>query len=306
MPRLPHEQADASPLFPPLRRLAHRYVPHLSAPLLAAQRSSARYPIASLSLARAQTIIECLMMGTTGNLPPNCKNGQSFVNDPNIHGTSEVCIAPSRALSARTRALCRRCRSRIAQPRPVLLGVDAALNEATRLPPSSSALQVKAQIKLRFVGANKKHAVVNRSFSLTQKPSKREYKAFEAALRTVGADNVQTCVSFKCADLNKLVPEMMGVSTAVLESVVFVHQEDSCWPLAEDKVLKQKFDDIFAATEYTKALDALKGYKNEKAKEIRVLGAELETLETKLTTSVRWSRSLDLWVTARLASHASC
>jgi hypothetical protein len=28
----------------------------------------------------------------------------------------------------------------------------------------------------------------------------------------------------------------MGVSTAVLESVIFVHQEESCWPLAEDKV----------------------------------------------------------------------
>ena len=44
----------------------------------------------------------------------------------------------------------------------------------------------------------------------------------------------------RSADLNKLIPELMGVSTAVLESVVFVHQEDSCWPLAEDKVLKQK------------------------------------------------------------------
>lgn len=43
-------------------------------------------------------------------------------------------------------------------------------------------------------------------------------------------------MSYKCADLNKLVPDMMGVSQAVLESVIFVHQEESCWPLAEDKV----------------------------------------------------------------------
>ena len=30
-------------------------------------------------------------------------------------------------------------------------------------------------------------------------------------------------------------------------------QEESCWPLADDASLKKKFDDIFAATQYTKA-----------------------------------------------------
>lgn len=35
--------------------------------------------------------------------------------------------------------------------------------------------------------------------------------------------------------------------------MIFVHQEDSNWPLAEGLVLKKKFDDIFAATKYTKA-----------------------------------------------------
>jgi len=39
----------------------------------------------------------------------------------------------------------------------------------------------------------------------------------------------------------------------VLENVIFVHQDESNWPLAEGQVLKKKFDDIFAATKYTKA-----------------------------------------------------
>ena len=112
------------------------------------------------------------MMATTGNLPPNCRSGQAFLNDPNIHGTSEV----------------------------------------------------KGQIKLKLTTANRKPAVCTRSFSLTQKPQKREYKAFEAALRTVDQGGQQQTLSYKCADLNKLVPEMMGVSHAVLDSVIFVHQ----------------------------------------------------------------------------------
>lgn len=39
---------------------------------------------------------------------------------------------------------------------------------------------------------------------------------------------------------------------AILEHVVFVHQDDSTWPLGEPSTLKKRFDDIFAATKYTK------------------------------------------------------
>jgi DNA repair protein RAD50 len=44
--------------------------------------------------------------------------------------------------------------------------------------------------------------------------------------------------------------QLLGVSKAVLANVIFCHQEDSNWPLAEGKALKQRFDEIFAATRY--------------------------------------------------------
>lgn len=40
--------------------------------------------------------------------------------------------------------------------------------------------------------------------------------------------------------------------SAILESVVFCHQEESSWPLQDGATLKKKFDDIFEATRYTK------------------------------------------------------
>lgn len=46
------------------------------------------------------------------------------------------------------------------------------------------------------------------------------------------------------------IPQLLGVSKAVLENVIFCHQEDSYWPLAEPSALKKKFDDIFEATRY--------------------------------------------------------
>jgi len=65
-------------------------------------------------------------------------------------------------------------------------------------------------------------------------------------------------MSSKCAEIDKLVPELMCVSTAVLQNVIFCHQEESNWILGEPKVLKEKFDAIFASTRYSKALEQVK------------------------------------------------
>jgi DNA repair protein RAD50 len=57
-------------------------------------------------------------------------------------------------------------------------------------------------------------------------------------------------ISTKCAELDTEIPNLLGVSKAVLENVIFCHQEDSYWPLSEPATLKKKFDDIFEATKY--------------------------------------------------------
>lgn len=55
-------------------------------------------------------------------------------------------------------------------------------------------------------------------------------------------------ITSKCVDLNREMVSALGVSKAVLDNVIFCHQEESNWPLGEGKSVKQKFDDIFAAT----------------------------------------------------------
>lgn len=57
---------------------------------------------------------------------------------------------------------------------------------------------------------------------------------------------------------------LLGVSRPILDNVIFCHQEDSCWPLSEGKVLKSKFDDIFASAQYVKAMDQIKKIRKEK------------------------------------------
>jgi hypothetical protein len=54
--------------------------------------------------------------------------------------------------------------------------------------------------------------------------------------------------------MDREIPALMGVSKAVLENVIFVHQDESNWPLQDPSTLKKKFDDIFSATRYLKEL----------------------------------------------------
>ena len=51
--------------------------------------------------------------------------------------------------------------------------------------------------------------------------------------RTKAVDQQVTELSSKCSDINQHVLSSMGVSKAILNYVIFCHQEDSNWPLEE-------------------------------------------------------------------------
>ncbi|KAK2076466.1 hypothetical protein QBZ16_000991 [Prototheca wickerhamii] len=142
--------------------------------------------------------------------------------------------------------------------------------------------EVKAQIKLRFITGSGQPVVVIRSFQLTQRKASMAFKALDNVLQTVNrATGAREALSYRCADIDRVLPGLMGVSAAVLESVVFVHQEDSNWPLADTATVKRRFDDIFAATKYTRALEALRKLRTDKAGEAREMRLRLETLRAR-------------------------
>lgn len=169
------------------------------------------------------TIIESLKFATTGSLPPNCKNGQSFVNDPSMTDSTEV----------------------------------------------------KAHIKLRFTNRSDATCVAVRSLQVIKKKSKLEYKGLENVLRTTNAQGEKLSISMKCIDMDKIIPENLGVSPAIIEHVIFVHQEDSNWPMQEGMVLKKRFDEVFESTRYTKALEAFTKAKKEYQSKSKDLKGEL-------------------------------
>lgn len=148
-------------------------------------------------------------------------------------------------------------------------------------PKVAGETEVKGQIKLRFKTAAGKDVVCIRSFQLSQKASKLEYKAIESVLQTINSNTGEKiCLSYRCADMDREVPALMGVSKAILENVIFVHQDEANWPLSEGAVLKRKFDDIFSSTRYTKALEVIKKLHKDQAQLIKEYKLKKDHLQT--------------------------
>ena len=76
--------------------------------------------------------------------------------------------------------------------------------------------------------------------------------------------------------MDRQVPSLMGVSNAILENVVFCHQDESLWPFSDQANLKKIFDEIFDTTKYTKALNELRQTSKKYSKYAREFKQELD------------------------------
>lgn len=183
-----------------------------------------------------QTIIECLKQATTGELPPNTRSGQSFIHDPKA---SHHCTVSS-------------CCTRVHGSRyPARTGMSIAHeHEGARVMQVAGELEVKAQIKLRINTATQQPVVIIRSFQvligfmypvrgfqiaccwakyvsakvitaltfsycvqLTQKKTTLQFKALDQTLQTINREtNQKEALTYRCADMDRIVPSLMGVS----------------------------------------------------------------------------------------------
>lgn len=149
-------------------------------------------------------------------------------------------------------------------------------------PKMANEKEVKAQVKLRFHAANGTRMLVVRNLSVTVKKTGLTMKTLENIL-ALADSNVEKggkrgAISTKCAEIDTEIPHLLGVSKSVLENVIFCHQEDSYWPLAEPSALKKKFDDIFEATRYSKALDSIKSLRKDRVADLKADKERLESL----------------------------
>ena len=160
-------------------------------------------------------------------------------------------------------------------------------------PRSCNQSSVKGMVKLRFNNKGGKGMVVIRSMEVTQKKSTLTFKALDGVIRSTAANGDKISLSHKCTEMDKQIPDLIGVSSPILEHVIFLHQEDSSWPLQEGAILKKRFDEIFDSTRYAKALDAIRKSRLEYANKVKDIKADLSGLQAHATAAEGLQSDLD-------------
>lgn len=145
-------------------------------------------------------------------------------------------------------------------------------------PKVAQETDVRAQIRLQFRDVNGEMVAVHRSMLCSQKNKKTEFKTLEGVITRM-KHGEKVSLSSKCAEIDREMISCLGVSKSVLNNVIFCHQEDSNWPLSEGKALKQKFDEIFSATRYIKALDTLRQVRQTQGQKVKECQTELKYLK---------------------------
>ncbi|TRY58124.1 hypothetical protein DNTS_025536 [Danionella cerebrum] len=145
-------------------------------------------------------------------------------------------------------------------------------------PKDAHETDVRAQIRLQFRDVNGESVAVQRSMQCTQKGKKTEFKTLEGVISRM-KHGERVSLSSKCAEIDREMISSLGVSKAVLNHVIFCHQEESNWPLSEGKALKQKFDDIFSATRYIKVLETLRLLRQKQTTTVTTCKTELKYLK---------------------------
>ncbi|CAI2364961.1 unnamed protein product [Moneuplotes crassus] len=131
-------------------------------------------------------------------------------------------------------------------------------------PKVSNASETKAVIKCKFKSHGQKEIFALRSYQLlNKKDKKQEFKKMEQLLKGRDKNGREVSINKNCAEMDRQVPMLLGVSNSILENVIFCHQEESLWPFSDQANLKKIFDEIFETTKYTKALTELRDLKKQ-------------------------------------------
>ncbi|CAL3972242.1 unnamed protein product [Diplocarpon coronariae] len=145
--------------------------------------------------------------------------------------------------------------------------------------------EVLAQVKLGFLNGSQGEFVVSRSMSVIVKKTAMTFKTLEGNLLMKSKKSGERIsMSSTVLELKNVVPQQLGVSAAILSNVIFCHQDESLWPMTEPSKLKVKFDEIFEAQKYTKAIDNIvkvRKAQSENLGKLRIHEANFKDLKEK-------------------------
>ena len=254
------------------------------------------------------TIIEALKYATTGTLPDNCNSGRSFVHDVKFADKATIkgkVRLQYTDVDQRPTVVCRRMQTSFRQPRngqpqtvtfTQLNSVIKRLDEGGGRHPHRYAIHNANNVN-KNTPENAKAAAAGTttttpslsspltpstpspspSPSLPSLPPPPSPSASAAAKANASTPTTPANSNAPApGDINNEVLASLGVNRALLNSVIFCHQEDTNWPLAEGKVLRERLNGVFGTDGYLERLEQIRQARDRETKAYYVLEREVQ------------------------------
>lgn len=139
-------------------------------------------------------------------------------------------------------------------------------------PKLSNKNTTKGCVKLKFKDVKGDLQTVAKFVEVsTQAGGKLKFKSLDPSIRWEDKRGQVGDIGGRCADINVYCALKLNVSKAIINNVIFCHQENSAWPLDEGKKLKERFDEIFGSTEYNKCVEKFRKIIKAKLTNIKIL-----------------------------------
>uniref|UniRef100_A0A6V7I671 Rad50/SbcC-type AAA domain-containing protein n=1 Tax=Bracon brevicornis TaxID=1563983 RepID=A0A6V7I671_9HYME len=137
-------------------------------------------------------------------------------------------------------------------------------------------------VKGQFADSKGRTVTIRRSAELSKydKSLKLKTKDTSVSVYDKKTDKIAQLTN-RCGEADNEATHALGVSSAILNNVIFCHQDDANWPLEDCKVLKERFDAILDTTSYIKALETIRKHSKTKAASLRVMEAKKEALRIR-------------------------
>ncbi|CAD6213454.1 GSCOCG00004077001-RA-CDS [Cotesia congregata] len=142
-----------------------------------------------------------------------------------------------------------------------------------------SVAQVRGVVKAEFIDKNNEIVTVRRTIESSKKVNTLTFKTVENTISKIDKlSGEEFQINQRCADIDKEITSSLGLTPAILNNVIFCHQDDSNWPMDDCKKLKDRFDEIFDTTQYNKAIELLRKTIKLKTAEVKEFQLELNAL----------------------------
>jgi len=154
--------------------------------------------------------------------------------------------------------------------------------------------ETKAAVKLKFKAINGKDIVCTRIMQYSVTNKRDEFRKTEQFLKIRHPNDEMVTIGHTCMEIDKQMPELLGLSRAVIENVVLCHQEDSLWPFSDNMTLKKVFDDLFDTTKVTKFAEQVKAAIKDKKKQLKDSKYQVDLAKRDYETFVNLQKEISL------------